>query len=110
MTCERTTKMIATRAFEDGFREGVFARNLHHQIKHAEDAIRGAWFLTAWSGVLLLLTALRIAVEPSLIQWIALVVMAGGTGFGGYGVWWSKREHRRAIAAMDAWKSKWRAQ
>lgn len=105
---ERTTKKIAARAFEDGFREGVIACGLHHEIRRAKDGIRSAWFLTVWGGALSLITAIRITVEPALIQWISLVVMAAGTGFGGYAVWWSKREHRRAIAAMEAWKSKWR--
>lgn len=105
-----TTKLIATRAFEDGFREGVLARDLHYAIKRSESAIRSAWFLTIWGGVWLLLTALRVAVDPTPIQWVALVVLAGGTGFGAYAIWWAKRERRRAVAAMEAWKARWRDQ
>ena len=105
-----TTKLIAARAFEDGFREGVHARDLHYAIKRAEDAIHNAWFLAIGAGVWPLLAALRLATVVTPIQWVTLAVLTGGSGFGIWAIWWAKRERRRAVAAMDARKAKWRGQ
>ena len=83
----------------DGFREGCYARDLHHETEAANDAVSQA-------RVWLTLCVAVAVVATFLALWITAAVWGVGAAFWAYALHASRKRARRADARLAEWKTR----